>query len=302
MNSAKYNIKCVKIDIGDAKLAVTHVTVGRMEYTVEEKQSMVKIEPMHTHSFYEIHVIEKGVCNMKGPNKDLILSGKQMVIVKPDELHVGVFSREQEFVRHVIHLKLEKRKGEEGYYDYLDSQLQNSSMKVFAVSEELLQMISWMESFRPTCMREACLEKIQISQLIGQIIDTISGLGQKPQEKMKMKLREQEQIETLLDTLVNLPISMNLQEIAQRTGYSVRQVSRMIQQKYGASYKKLRMTRKIAYAKKLLVEAPDLQVKEIIGKLDEKSVATFYRAFTKYVGCTPLEYRERYRHELENND
>ena len=101
---------------------------------------------------------------------------------------------------------------------------------------------------------------------------------------------------------MNQAVHLPLSEIAGRMGYSVKQVSRIIHKTYGVSYKKMQKSLQINSAKKLLMEEPDMPIKDVILKIGGSSVTSFYRDFEKYVECTPGEYREQMLKKTDGQD
>lgn len=82
------------------------------------------------------------------------------------------------------------------------------------------------------------------------------------------------------------------QELSERFGYSTRQINRIIRSSMGMSYNDLIQYLKMRKANEL-IKQQSLSVKEISELLGYSDVSSFYRAYRKYYGNTPVRYRRR---------
>lgn len=86
---------------------------------------------------------------------------------------------------------------------------------------------------------------------------------------------------------------VTLDEIAKYVGYSKFYTSSMFHKQYGMTIQEFIVTLRIEYAKKLIIET-NYSMTEIIMECGFTSTSNFYSKFVKYVGCSPLQFRNKY--------
>ncbi|MBE5892494.1 MAG: AraC family transcriptional regulator [Lachnospiraceae bacterium] len=278
-------VKSANVIVGDAKIIVMEV-MGKTAVLYEQK------EVLHSHSYYEIQVLKKGSCNIKAHNRNMLFSEGEMIIIRPGDLHVPAIKLSDSLEKYALALRVEKCPGEEGYFDYFKEILDKHALIPLKVSRELMEKVLLFFDLRPASIRETFLINLTAHEILYGIFDTFEDfvMDNPLTNSEGIVLREHE--EALLDVLVNSPIQLTLPDIAERLGYSVRQVQRFIQKKYGMPYIIMLRTRKIDSIKKLLTEEPDIPVSEIAARVGYNSETSLYRDFKKHVGCTPCEYRK----------
>ena len=62
---------------------------------------------------------------------------------------------------------------------------------------------------------------------------------------------------------------------------------------YGASFSVLLNDQRIAHAQKLLLQAPDLAVTEVMAEAGFASKSNFHKEFLRVTGTTPTLFREQ---------
>lgn len=85
---------------------------------------------------------------------------------------------------------------------------------------------------------------------------------------------------------------LNLEEIAESTGFSKYHFSRLFKQYTGFTFCDYLCHRRIKVAEELLAR-PDLSITEVALQAGFPSISTFNRLFKQYKNCTPSEYRSR---------
>ena len=88
----------------------------------------------------------------------------------------------------------------------------------------------------------------------------------------------------------NIPLSVDISEIAKTLGYSTYYLTRQILKETGKSFKEHLASAKIEYAKKQLLD-PKLSISSISEVLKYSTPSYFSAQFKKIAGCTPKEYR-----------
>lgn len=82
---------------------------------------------------------------------------------------------------------------------------------------------------------------------------------------------------------------VTLSELSSRFHYSDEQISRIVQNCMGISYNRLILKLRMEKAASLLRQN-HASVDAIASAVGYSTVSSFYRAFTKYFGCTPCNY------------
>lgn len=85
---------------------------------------------------------------------------------------------------------------------------------------------------------------------------------------------------------------LNLEDIAESTGFSKYHFSRLFKQYTGFTFCDYLCHRRIKVAEELLTR-PDLSITEVALQAGFPSISTFNRLFKQYKNCTPSEYRSR---------
>lgn len=118
-------------------------------------------------------------------------------------------------------------------------------------------------------------------------------------EKMVVKTYENQNNAVVLTVLSQIEnqVRVNLSEIAESMGVNVTTLSRLIQRQTGCTFTELLHTARFNRAINLLRDT-ELSIVDIVTSIGYENTAFFYRRFSKRYGCTPLEYRKRYREKL----
>ena len=80
-----------------------------------------------------------------------------------------------------------------------------------------------------------------------------------------------------------------IEEVAETFHYSRRQIGRTVQKYTGQTYAELVYRLRMEKAGRLL-HTKELPMNEIARQTGYSTLSSFYRAFTKYFGCTPGQY------------
>ena len=91
---------------------------------------------------------------------------------------------------------------------------------------------------------------------------------------------------------------VTLDEIAEYVGYSKFYTSSIFHKQYGTTIQEFIIIQRIEYAKKLILET-NYSMTEIIMECGFSSTSNFYSKFVKYVGCSPLKFKQQNKHKNE---
>jgi AraC-like DNA-binding protein len=86
---------------------------------------------------------------------------------------------------------------------------------------------------------------------------------------------------------------LRLAHVAERTGWSMHDVSRAVNACAGKNFNQWINEFRIEYAKELLVHDDALSIKEICHACGFNSKSAFFNAFRSVTGQTPLEFKSR---------
>lgn len=85
---------------------------------------------------------------------------------------------------------------------------------------------------------------------------------------------------------------LRLVNLADRLGFSTHLLSKVINSKAGSNFNQFVNNYRLKEAENLLTEATDLSIQNIYFEVGFNNKATFYSAFRKKYGCTPMQFRE----------
>lgn len=86
--------------------------------------------------------------------------------------------------------------------------------------------------------------------------------------------------------------NMRIDDLAQQVGISPRHLARIMQQRYGCTFRQKLLEIRMYYAKKFLTET-ELSISKIANACGFTAEEAFRAAFRRTVGCTPSQYRRQ---------
>lgn len=95
------------------------------------------------------------------------------------------------------------------------------------------------------------------------------------------------------EQLYTLEYGITLAQAARKLQVPARQLSNAINLHYGASFSVLLNDQRIAHAQKLLLQAPNLPVTEVMAEAGFASKSNFHKEFLRVTGTTPTLFREQ---------
>ena len=88
---------------------------------------------------------------------------------------------------------------------------------------------------------------------------------------------------------------LSLNSMAGHIGLTAAYISHYFKKEMKQTYSDFIVKVRIENAKKLLINEPDLKISNIVAMVGYESEPYFYKAFRKYAGCLPGEYRSKER-------
>ncbi len=248
-------------------------------------------ERLHFHAYYELFYINEGQVVIIFENERRKFEKDDFIIVTP-EVHHKTVAAEPGTSRYTINFIVEK----------------NSVKSNFSLYDALKNILA--DEF--LCIKDSS----ELRELIKKVVlDIIQGdeilLGLHFHELVIKLLEKQEYHQsgalanhTLSDSnmirmyklqqiiFTSYHQDLSLSEVAEKLFLSVRQVSRIIKQYYGCTYRELMAKTRMKMAAELL-EKTNISVLDIAARIGYTSIKGFYTYFKKEFDCLPTEYRKR---------
>jgi AraC-like DNA-binding protein len=251
----------------------------------------------HNHAIYEIHYVLSGTSNIVVDNKELQIHPDTYYIIAPNVYH------EQR-----INTKDHVHK----YMFFIDYQIFKTENSIYPEEEEERNILDAFKSIRFFSQKgikdhlfllneiRKELQNLQVGYysrvqsifklLLIQIVRDILS-GKKADYRVPFGSVDEKKtliIEKFFDTGYHRDITA--EQLANQLHVSIRQLNRIMRDKYNMTFMQKLIEIRMEAAKKYL-ESTDLSVNEISKKVGYDSESNFYHTFKKMNNCTPGEYR-----------
>ena len=231
----------------------------------------------HSHCSWELHfsalkkktyMLESGL---------LEVDKKQLLIIGPGTVHGAMQDSEGTYV---LNICLEKVNGESGFYKCFKEMLEKASSRATAITDELIELVKQFICLEDTnSVKGYCQKKQLLEGITLELFEAIDGKNLLDTE-VSLQYPE-EHTELLLELMMEDPY-VELKDIAEAVGYSVRHTARLIEKNYQMSLLENRRWKILKNAARLIK----------IGKLPQEEIAT-YSGFA----CTEDMYQELDKYE-----
>lgn len=276
-----FNIENAKITvISDEGLEFLSEYVPEPEY-----------ERLHFHAYYELFYINEGGVVIIFENERRKFEKDDFIIVKP-EVHHKTVAAGPGTSRYTINFLVEKNsvKSKFSLYDALKNILaedfvciKNSSDFRDLIKKVVLDIIQGDEVLLGVHFHELVIKLLEKQKYHQSGVPINQALSDSNMIRM-YKLQQ------IIFTSYHQDLSLS--EVADRLFLSVRQVSRIIKQYYGCTYRELMAKTRMRMAAELL-EKTDMSILDIAARIGYTSIKGFYTYFKKEFDCLPTEYRKR---------
>lgn len=102
----------------------------------------------------------------------------------------------------------------------------------------------------------------------------------------------EDELFTILNYIQSNYANLTIEQLAFHFGFSSRHVARLVKKGAGISFSKLIRATKLQRAA-MLLDTSDLSIDEIAHQVGYADLSGFYRAFKRFYGTAPVEYRQR---------
>lgn len=244
----------------------------------------------HIHHCFEFIRIIKGRLIYIVENSEYMLSDGDLIMTKPEEFHSFSFPQECEYQREFLHIypgflkdypqitkKLNERK--EGYFNRISAKV----VQKYGIDK----IFSGIEEYCKAPVEETDFMVLTYTlQLIVKINRIIRSEAPEKQEVITHK--KANIVCRYIDT--HYMENITLDTIAALTYMSPTHASRIFKKETGMNIKSYLTMRRITHAKSLIMEGR--KIMSILFDCGFKDYSTFYRAFVKYVGVSPDEFKK----------
>lgn len=288
----------IKIDGIPLKYADAEFTFYDIKLQEISEANRVKYV-LHAHRYYELHFLTNGKYTFSSIDKNVTVNSGEFIIIPPEYKHY-VATPSDKFDSIVIQFMLENKTAKNEFYNYFSQSLLSHSFENISASNELLSNVT---EFSKCCksssgIEATCLKYSLLSNIIYRLFYDINGFCI---DGAKAKCCDSKSdFLVILDHMVTSG-SYTLKDIAEKTGYSTRNISRLILSIYKMPLMEIKRKNAIYTAKKLL-ETEKHSIEEVASIAGFKNAAAMRNAFKKYEGATPSIYKNSLNNGEGNNE
>ena len=286
------------------KIDGTPVRYGNSEFTFYSiKWSGVNdatetVATLHAHNHFELHFITKGKCTYRTPDSAVTLSEGEFIIFSPGFIHFPA-SPSPVFDTIVLQFNLTKKNAKKGIHEYFEQTLTDSAFKTFKCTDELMDAVkktSKCESL--TGFEAVCLRKAKLTEFVYNLFKCINNFNSNNQEDRVSG--DKTDLLFIIDQMV-ISRSFTIKDIAEKTGYSTRNIARLIMATYKMSYSDIKRKYSLDTAKKML-ESEEYTIEQVAKLSGFKNTVAMRNAFKKYENTIPSEYKSRYERKVQTHE
>lgn len=255
--------------------------------------------PSHWHTDLEIIMPLENDYTVILDKTTYALHPKDIIIIPSGEMHeLHAPSSGQRLIFQVDHSIIREVNGFDSVYSkFFPCALlrETDQLKGHQDLVNILLQISE-ESTNASPLYEACIHSLIIYffVLVGRIpfhnTDTFSGIAKRKQQ-------------SYVDIFFNMCTYLNehctenitLEQLANMSGFSKSHFIRLFKDFAGVSYYEYLTKRRMINAEILLLDNPELSITDLALMSGFNSLATFNRVFKASHGCTPTEYRKKFK-------
>lgn len=276
------SVKTIPIQYGDAQIKCHKIYSSGTLIDVNSGEGT-----FHSHKYYECHFMEKNSTKLRTVNGDITISQSEMLIIPPDFGHFSIIP-DDSFQSHVFEFSLECVESDNnGIYKLFKELLDKSSLTPIKISQKLLSLTrDFSQSSFDGTIGDYCASIAQVANIVSALFNEINTCN--TTKKLTVDMTD---IKTMIDAYVSMP-EKTLDDLAQVTAYSRRQISRIVRNLYGMSLSDLRNRRRVQTAKDLLKNT-EYTIDRIAFDSGFKSTNAMREAFKKYENMTPSDYKKQ---------
>ena len=285
MRPNKYSSLTLRVQIGDLEI-YTAPDMGFVgPFSVTPK--------IHSHPYYEVIAVIDGKLNLALlDNEDIVLEKGKLCVIPPRCYHSTCADGDLPKML-AIRFSCGKVNGDGSIYDGFCSALESvRELACFDIPENMPSTL--LDLKREMTEKDLAWEFVCRSLLQRLYIDIFRLLSNDPAATTvrlydDSKHSRYYQIEMWFAD--NFAKQITEDDLASEISISKRHLSRVISDIYGMSFRD-KLTEVRLHRAAQLLEQTELNVDKIALAVGYRSFSGFYRAFVKFFGCTPFEYRK----------
>ena len=293
---------CMNVENVQLKIWVYQAPDQKNERSVENAES----EPYanhtaHRHAHTEIFCCLSGCLHIQTDDRILQLNrGDIAVIPAGIAHHMLPVSDPDDWAAHRFQIVHVKRKNCKDLYSVLHDLCDVGGVKLFCGREDLSKQIQ--SVYRNLITAEDTYSMVlSLFNVLYQLTSLQPTQQDKPTDKSAQhnddsNMQRYEVLDYYINKCYMHPLTPKL--LAEQLYISERQISRIVKNKYGMSFHKVLIEKRILVAEQML-EKSDIKIQEISQAIGFHSPDIFFREFKKKHGMTPKEYRSA---KMQNGD
>lgn len=272
-------------------LANHDISVGRM----------MRYMPAHWHTndFFEIYFAFSGNCPIHFPNEIITLKPGSLLIIAPDIAHASpcyaddcvlyYFMVRASTFEKVFWNQLPPENLMVSFFRQALNNEKSSSYLLFETGDDLeIQQLLYQvnNEYLENGLYSAQLQNALLSTFFVLLLRRYEGTAKLPRSG---DFHWKHEFSAIFSYIQIHYADITQKAVAERFHYSERQISRIIKNCTGLNFAQLILKLKMEQAANLLHQKT-ISIENIALLTGYTTVSSFYRAFTKYYGCTPGEY------------
>lgn len=236
----------------------------------------------HSHAQFELHALLQGEMTIEPEGYlPLTLRAGESCIIPPRIYHLRRFESNQV---HCAVLSIACPKGS----PLMQCDFGCVRLKSAALIQELLSRMEREVNIRQIGS-DSSIQSL-FTLLLVTILRELTALPQAPVAEKAIPIRRDELIDNFF--ACNYGQEISARDLAAYIGVTTRQLARIMQQRYGCTFRQRLLEIRLYHARKRLAETDDT-VLQIAAACGFSSQSAFATAFRKHVGYTPSEYRRK---------
>lgn len=269
-----------------------HYLLGNNDgYVYSGRRSICYTLKSHVHDCYEFVYITEGSCIYTVEGKEFIISPGDIIFTCPNELHSFSFPEECMFDRQFLHIY---PKYIEKYSDAASLLLRFSSehknhipsylVEQYGLGRYFEDLKQYHDESRPETFMIAYSSAVGLMAKISNILQTTDI-----ETTVQFSNKHINKILRYIDLHYTQPIVLD--DIANEVFMSTVYISKLFKRETGMTLKSYVNMCRIVNAKNLILAGE--RITSVHSKCGFENYSTFYRAFIKYAGMSPEEFKNR---------
>ena len=254
----------------------------------------------HTNSYFEVYYVFSGSCPIHFSNETVVLKPGSVMIVAPSVVHASPCYRDDCVL---MYYNIRSSTFDQVFWNQLPTDNLMSSFFRQALSGQLstsyLHFETGSDEYIKHTLFQIYQEHQQEEQYRSQMINTLMSaffilLLRRYAGTAKLPRTEdfywKHEFSAILNFIQTNYATASIADVASHFHYSRRQISRIVQNCIGMTYSDLVLKLRMEKAAKLILQK-NVSIDAIATAVGYSTPSSFYRAFTKYYGCTPKAYQ-----------